>query len=282
MEFKCYNLRILVILWVIIVGVMKPSSSFAPSRTVNKPHQPSTTVEKFGSPALFGSKKSPPESDNEATARETDPEDHNRRTLFSVPKTFAWVLLASSSGMMSQPTTAWAGNSKSRTDGYSVQKQDAEWKSQLSDMQYYILRRGGTESPNYSILESEKRPGVFVCAGCGTQLFDAKEKFNSKTGWPSFARGLEGVEVEQVNPVSANLIGAELRCKTCGGHLGDVFNDGYLFANTPAFLTGKRYCIDGAALAFRPDNGEPEVRGDIAKSKDELPSWLEPPKITPQ
>ena len=209
------------------------------------------------------------------------PDDNTRRILFSAPKTFAGVLLASSS-LIGSPNNARAETSKSRTDGYAVQKSDPEWQSQLSDMQYYVLRRGGTESPNYSTLESEKRPGVFVCAGCGTKLFDTKDKFNSGTGWPSFARGLEGVEVEQVNPVSATLLGAELRCKTCGGHLGDVFNDGYLFIGTEAFMTGKRYCIDGAALIFEPANGEAAVKGDTPKSKNEVPSWLEPPTITPQ
>jgi peptide methionine sulfoxide reductase MsrB len=97
---------------------------------------------------------------------------------------------------------------------------------------------------------------------------------------------LEGVEVEQVNPVTANLVGAELRCAICGGHLGDVFADGFLFVGTPAFSSGKRYCIDGAALIFQPAQaGEPDVRGDIPKritAPKELPSWLLPPKITPQ
>ena len=75
------------------------------------------------------------------------------------------------------------------------------------------------------------------------------------------------------------MLGAELRCRTCGGHLGDVFSDGYLFVGTPAFATGKRFCIDGAALVFHPDEGE-AVRGDVSKSK-EMPSWLQPPEIKP-
>jgi peptide methionine sulfoxide reductase MsrB len=90
---------------------------------------------------------------------------------------------------------------------------------------------------------------------------------------------LDGVEVEDVSQVTANLVGAELRCGTCGGHLGDVFADGFLFPGTPAFTSGKRYCIDGAALVFEPANGDSSVRGDLSPPKQE-PDWLSPPKIS--
>lgn len=180
--------------------------------------------------------------------------------------------------------SVWAA-SKSRMDGYTVQKTPQEWKSQLSSLQYEILRNGGTEKPYFSILESEKRPGIFECAGCGTPLFDSRDKFNSGTGWPSFARGLPGVEVENVNLLMANLAGAELRCVTCGGHLGDVFSDGYLFVGTEAAKSGKRFCIDGAALVFRPSENSNDdaiiVRGDQPAPPKGPPSWMEPPKINP-
>jgi peptide-methionine (R)-S-oxide reductase len=174
---------------------------------------------------------------------------------------------------------AIAMNNKSRSKGYAVQKTDAEWRAILSPTQYDILRLGGTERPYSSILEGEKRAGTFVCAGCGTPLFASDQKFKSGTGWPSFARGLDGVEVEDVSQVTANLVGAELRCGTCGGHLGDVFADGFLFPGTPAFTSGKRYCIDGAALVFEPANGDSSVRGDLSPPKQE-PDWLSPPKIS--
>jgi len=181
---------------------------------------------------------------------------------------------------------AWAA-SKSRTVGYEVQKSESEWRKQLSPMQYFVLREGGTERPGFSLLVDEKRLGTFECAGCGTPLFSTSDKFNSGTGWPSFARALPGVEVEAVNPFTANLAGAELRCKTCGGHLGDVFNDGFLFLGTEAAVTGKRYCIDGAALVFYPESNTDAtpVRGDIPAGKPadkKLPSFLEPPKVTPR
>lgn len=182
--------------------------------------------------------------------------------------------------ILSRPV--WA-TSKSRTQGYAVQRSEDEWKSMLSPMQYFVLREGGTERPGYSALEKEKRAGTFTCAGCGTPLFESTEKFNSRTGWPSFASGLDGVEVEDMNVVAASLGGAELRCKTCGGHLGDVFRDGFLFPGTPAALTGKRFCIDGAALVFVPSDASVKpLRGDIQAPAKALPSFLEAPKIEPR
>lgn len=218
-----------------------------------------------------------------ATDKQQPVPDRNRRIFWT--KKFAQdaSVLLGTAALVSLSRPAWAALSGgvSRTEGYAVQKTEAEWRSQLSPVQYDILRRGGTEKPGYSILEKEKRAGEFRCAGCGTPLFASADKFNSGTGWPSFARRLEGVEVEQVNAVVANLAGAELRCATCGGHLGDVFRDGYLFVGTEAFATGERYCIDGAALIFYPADGSDPVRGDLPQTK-ETPAWLEPPSITPK
>lgn len=187
-----------------------------------------------------------------------------RRPLFNrttAVQTLSLLLGAAALSTLTRP--AWA-KTRSRTDGYSVQKSESEWKSQLSQMQYFVLREGGTERPNYSILESEDRNGVFKCAGCGSPLFRSSDKFHSGTGWPSFARGLDAVEVEDVDPFQAKFGGAELRCGTCGGHLGDVFQDGFLFVGTPAAETNRRYCIDGAALVFYPIDAD-RVRGDASK-----------------
>ena len=184
--------------------------------------------------------------------------------------------------LSSSPDAAEANASKSRTDGYDVQKSPSEWKSILTQTQYDVLRNGATERPYSSILEGEERAGTYKCAGCGTNLFESKQKFHSGTGWPSFARALDGVEIEDVNAVQANLGGAELRCRTCGGHLGDVFNDGFLFVGSPAFQSGKRFCIDGSALVFQPSNGEAEVIGDKSPPPKAMPSWLEPPSVMPR
>ena len=87
---------------------------------------------------------------------------------------------------------------------------------------------------------------------CQTPLFASIDKFSSGTGWPSFSDALEGVQVEDVDPIRATLDGREVRCGSCGGHLGDLFNfnDGFIFRGTSAAKTGKRYCIDGAACEF--------------------------------
>lgn len=171
---------------------------------------------------------------------------------------------------------------KDRTRGYTVQHSEDEWKRQLSSQQNYILRQGGTERPNSSVLEREERPGVYACAGCSTPLFASSAKFHSGTGWPSFASFVDqNVQVENVSALAKTLGGAELRCASCGGHLGDVFQDGFLFVGTPAFATGQRYCIDGGALVFIPSGGGASVRGDLKPTIME-PSWLSPPKISPR
>jgi peptide-methionine (R)-S-oxide reductase len=129
---------------------------------------------------------------------------------------------AASLALMGSPLAASA---KDRITGYPQQR---NWATTLSTGQYYILRQGGTEPPNSSPLAKEKRDGTFVCAGCRTPLFASDQKFESGTGWPSYAKGLEGVET--VSSIAALLLGSELRCSGCGGHLGDVFNDGGLCA----------------------------------------------------
>jgi peptide-methionine (R)-S-oxide reductase len=126
---------------------------------------------------------------------------------------------------------------------YPVTKTDAEWRAQLSPEAYRVLRQHGTERPGTSPLNGEKRPGTFLCAGCGTALFDASAKFESGTGWPSFTAPLPGAVGTETDR-SFFVTRTEVHCGTCGGHLGHVFPDG------PA-PTGQRYCMNGAALGFR-------------------------------
>mmetsp|Transcript_33115 Transcript_33115/g.75487 ORF Transcript_33115/g.75487 Transcript_33115/m.75487 type:complete len:218 (+) Transcript_33115:68-721(+) len=150
---------------------------------------------------------------------------------------------------------------RSRIDGYAFQLSEAEWKQRLNRLEYFVMREGGTERPGTSTLLKEKRPGTFKCIGCGTPLFASTEKFDSGTGWPSFAARLAGVEEEAANP-AMRWLGQELRCSTCGSHLGDVFDDGMFFPGTRASQTGRRYCIDGCALEFYPEDGSEPRRGD--------------------
>ena len=171
-----------------------------------------------------------------------------------------------------------AALAKDRSEGYAVQKSPQDWQRQLSGPQYFVLRSGGTEPPNSSPLVKEKRTGTFACAGCGAKLFESSAKFESGTGWPSYSAGLADVEVE--SNFMEFLAGAELRCGRCGGHLGDRFLDGALFPGTSAFLSGKRYCIDGSALVFYPADGGPPVSGEFDPAAPrELPKWAQPPGI---
>ncbi|KAJ1448873.1 Mss4-like protein [Pelagophyceae sp. CCMP2097] len=198
--------------------------------------------------------------------RGTAPAQSRRAALLSPAAAAAAMLL---------PAIAQA--EASRDEGYAVRKTSAEWSSSLSPKQFFVLRKGGTESPNSSILAKEKRQGTFKCAGCGAPLFESAAKFESGTGWPSFASSTADVAVE--SSLFEALAGAEVRCGRCGGHLGDRFLDGLLFPGTAAFTTGKRYCIDGAALVFQPAAGGPGTSGDEQAPPQQLPQWLSPPGI---
>ena len=130
------------------------------------------------------------------------------------------------------------------TEDFEIEKPDAEWREQLTPEQYEVLRKHGTERAGSCALLHEKRPGTFVCAGCGEPLFEGKLKFESGTGWPSFNEPVAG-SVETTTDRSYGMVRTEVHCATCGSHLGHVFPDG-----PPP--TGLRYCINGVALAFRP------------------------------
>ena len=136
-------------------------------------------------------------------------------------------------------------NETKEKENFTVTKTDAEWKEELTEKQYYVLRKAGTERPFSSALNKTYKKGVYKCAACDTPLFESKHKFDSGTGWPSFDREIKG----NVAYGSDNNLGYsrdEEHCATCGGHLGHVFNDG------PRETTGKRHCINGDALKFVP------------------------------
>ena len=130
---------------------------------------------------------------------------------------------------------------------FKINKSEAEWKSQLTDIQFYVLRKEGTERAFSSPLDKNYSAGTYVCAGCDTPLFKSEHKFNSGSGWPSFDREIKG-NVAYSMDYKIGIARSEEHCSTCGGHLGHVFNDG------PRNTTGMRHCINGAALKFIPKN----------------------------
>jgi peptide-methionine (R)-S-oxide reductase len=127
---------------------------------------------------------------------------------------------------------------------YPVQHSEDEWRQKLTPAQFAVLRKHGTERAGTSPLNQEKRPGAFVCAGCGQKLFASDTKFESGTGWPSFYAPLDGA-VDTTEDRSLFMTRTEVHCSRCGGHLGHVFPDG-------PRPTGQRYCMNGAAMGFEP------------------------------
>lgn len=141
-----------------------------------------------------------------------------------------------------------AAQSESQSEPvFKVIKTEKQWKEQLSGMQYYVLRRSGTEYAFSSELNSEKRKGVYLCAGCDAPLFRSENKYDSKSGWPSFDRPISEDVLYYAVDYEIGVARTEERCGNCGSHLGHVFEDG------PRQTTGLRHCINGAALKFIPD-----------------------------
>lgn len=132
---------------------------------------------------------------------------------------------------------------KSKKMDYKIQKSEAEWKAQLGEERYRILRLKGTEYAHTGKYNLHFKKGNYCCGGCGEKLFESTSKFESECGWPSFDEAIKG-KVEYKKDTTYGMIRTEILCATCGGHLGHVFDDG-------PTKTGTRFCVNSLSIDFK-------------------------------
>jgi peptide-methionine (R)-S-oxide reductase len=172
----------------------------------------------------------------------------NRRRVLMAGASAAAALAASwaAIGFLGRPGERFA-SLETDESLFEVTHSEAEWRRMLSRAEFLVLRQEETERPFSSPLNSEKRAGIYLCAGCALPVYSSRHKFDSGTGWPSFYRSLENA-VRTKPDYALFAARTEVHCRRCGGHFGHVFDDG-------PEPTGKRHCLNGLALDFRPEAG---------------------------
>ncbi|HET6244577.1 MAG: peptide-methionine (R)-S-oxide reductase MsrB [Bacteroidetes bacterium] len=125
-----------------------------------------------------------------------------------------------------------------------INKSEEEWKKELTEEQFNVLRKKGTDAPFKGKFTYHKEKGIYVCAACGNELFGSETKFDSGCGWPSFYDSLDKSKIKEIRDLSHGMVRTEILCAKCGGHLGHVFDDG------PA-PTKLRFCVNSASLDFK-------------------------------
>ncbi|MCO6173899.1 peptide-methionine (R)-S-oxide reductase MsrB [Flavobacterium sp. NRK F10] len=135
---------------------------------------------------------------------------------------------------------------KSEDMNFDIKKTDAEWKAELSDEEYRVLREKGTERAFTGKYWDSFEKGKYVCAACGNELFTSDTKFDSHCGWPSFDQAIKGSVIYKED-LSFGMVRTEVMCAKCGSHLGHVFDDG------PRETTGKRFCTNSVSIKFIPE-----------------------------
>jgi methionine-R-sulfoxide reductase len=150
--------------------------------------------------------------------------------------------------LFSSITMVGCGNAQIKNNKESIEKMEKtekEWREKLSPEQYHVLREKGTERPYTGKFYQHSETGIYMCGGCGEELFTSDMKFDAHCGWPSFDREIGEGRIKKVKDYSHGMIRTEIICAKCGGHLGHLFDDG-------PTETGLRYCVNSLSLDFKP------------------------------
>jgi peptide-methionine (R)-S-oxide reductase len=158
-----------------------------------------------------------------------------------------WVMgfISCKSNTTTETTSTKSSNNNNNMSEFEINKTNEEWKQQLTAEQYAVLREKGTERPFTGKFEDHYETGIYICAGCGNELFKSDTKFDAGCGWPSFYEALDKTKIIEKLDKTHGMTRLEILCAKCGGHLGHVFNDG------PQDKTGLRYCVNSLSLDFK-------------------------------